>query len=319
MRKIYLFYVPLCMMLIMASCGEKLEDADMYEAIKSDISVNETSFSISGESQELNIRITSSGYWMVTDYPRWLYLDYGYGQGSGSLVFWVNNNPSTTEERTGSITITDGIKPVTITVTQAPIPEEIVLSENSLQFAYNGGSSTITVSSNIDWDAISDQDWCKLSISTSRIAVSTQANNSYSSRTATITVTGLKSGPLTIRVSQSAAKEPTLGNVEVSNITKNSANCKFSYSSNDLYVYERGICYSSSSSSPTTSDAAKKASGNNKSGTSSFSLTGLQPNTTYYVRPYVTTDAGTTYGKATQFTTKDVSSPNEGDNPTPGY
>ena len=70
-------------------------------------------------------------------------------------------------------------------------------------------------------------------------------------------------------------------------------------------VTERGVCIATVSN-PTTSNTTITAG----SGTGSFtcSLTGLQPNTTYYVRAYAVNSKGTAYGTQVSFTTKEQSS-----------
>lgn len=114
-------------------------------------------------------------------------------------------------------------------------------------------------------------------------------------------------------------KEPVVNDVTITDITKTSANCMVSYTSTDLIVQTCGVCYSSSSNNPTINDATLSVSCNDKNGSATISLTGLNENTTYYVRPYVKTSAGTTYGNTVQFTTAKSNTPDEGDNPTPSY
>ena len=65
-------------------------------------------------------------------------------------------------------------------------------------------------------------------------------------------------------------------------------------------VTERGICWSTTSN-PTISDS--KTIDSTSTGTFASSLTGLLPNTTYYLRAYATNDAGTGYGNEIFFTT----------------
>jgi uncharacterized protein (TIGR02145 family) len=66
-------------------------------------------------------------------------------------------------------------------------------------------------------------------------------------------------------------------------------------------VTQRGVCWSTSPN-PTTANNLT----NNGSGSGSFTsnLTGLQPNTTYYVRAYATNAVTTAYGNSVQFTTE---------------
>ena len=66
------------------------------------------------------------------------------------------------------------------------------------------------------------------------------------------------------------------------------------------WVSERGICWSTSHN-PTTSGSHA----NNGQGTGSFGveITGLTPNTTYYIRAYAINEAGTAYGDEVSFTT----------------
>ena len=119
-----------------------------------------------------------------------------------------------------------------------------------------------------------------------------------------------------ITVSQGAPKEPTVGSLTVSDITKTTATCKFTFNSSDLSVIRCGVLYGLTENSLTNKIVASKSS---YSGTGSFSLSGLTHNTTYYVRPYVETSVGITYGSTVQFTTAKIISPDEGDNPTPNY
>lgn len=67
-------------------------------------------------------------------------------------------------------------------------------------------------------------------------------------------------------------------------------------------VTEYGVCYSSTTSSPTVNNATGVMMGG---GTGSFAqmVTGLQANTTYYVRAYAINEIGVSYGTVKSFTT----------------
>ena len=71
-------------------------------------------------------------------------------------------------------------------------------------------------------------------------------------------------------------------------------------------VTERGIVYSTYSN-PTTTTATKVLIGSGK-GAFTYTLTGLQSNTKYYVRAYAVNEKGTAYGSEITFTTKSAES-----------
>lgn len=78
-------------------------------------------------------------------------------------------------------------------------------------------------------------------------------------------------------------------------------------------VTSRGICWSTNTN-PTTADS--KTSDGTGSGTFVSNLTGLLPNTTYYVRAYATNSVGTAYGNQVSFSTFETMyfPPNDGSN-----
>jgi hypothetical protein len=97
------------------------------------------------------------------------------------------------------------------------------------------------------------------------------------------------------------ARQPSVNTAEVNNITVTSALCGGTISECGQNVTAKGLCWGTSSS-PTISGSHSY----DGTGTGSFTgiLTNLSPSTTYYVRAYATTAAGTVYGNQRSFTTQ---------------
>ena len=131
--------------------------------------------------------------------------------------------------------------------------------------------------------------------------------------TTTYTVTGTNSygctGTASVIVTVNSVA-PTVKTNSVTNIAKTTANCGGNViSSGSAPVTARGVCWSTNQN-PTTNNA--HTSDGSGTGVFASSLAGLDPGTTYYVRAYATSDAGTTYGNEVTFTTNncvDISLP----------
>ena len=91
---------------------------------------------------------------------------------------------------------------------------------------------------------------------------------------------------------------PTVTTSEVTNIGNTTAKCGGEVTEGDYTVTARGVCWNTNGN-PTVSDSHTVDGG----GAGSFisNITGLTENTTYYVRAYATSSAGTAYGETKTF------------------
>ena len=88
---------------------------------------------------------------------------------------------------------------------------------------------------------------------------------------------------------------------QITNITSTSADCSGNVTSDGgSSVTARGVCWSTTQN-PTTADS--KTTNGTGTGTFTSNITGLTPNTTYYVRTYATNSNGTSYGEQKSFKT----------------
>ena len=101
---------------------------------------------------------------------------------------------------------------------------------------------------------------------------------------------------------------PTVVTNNTSNMTATTADCNGNVTSDGgATVTHRGFYYGTSPNPETT--GSKKTDYNIGTGAFTCTLTGLTPNTTYYVKAYATNSVGTSYGEQKTFTTTSVSAP----------
>ena len=101
---------------------------------------------------------------------------------------------------------------------------------------------------------------------------------------------------------------PVLGELDVYNITVSDITCSSSIiSSGNGIVSDCGFCYSKSSN-PTINDA-KISIGVSSDGLLGKTITGLQENTTYYVRAYAINESGAAYSDEVKVTTLAITIP----------
>ena len=114
----------------------------------------------------------------------------------------------------------------------------------------------------------------------------------------------LLSGVLLLHSCKKDPEIPVLTTVAITDITTTSAASGGDVTSDGgADVVARGVCWGTSAN-PTI--AGSSTSDGTGTGAFTSSLTGLTPNTTYYVRAYATNSAGTGYGNEISFTTSQV-------------
>ncbi|MDD4033221.1 MAG: FISUMP domain-containing protein [Bacteroidales bacterium] len=102
---------------------------------------------------------------------------------------------------------------------------------------------------------------------------------------------------------QEEQKIPSVTTGDVTNITTTTADCSGNVTSDgNAAITARGVCWSTSEN-PTISNS--KTTEGTSLGTYTSNITGLSPNTTYYVKAYATNSIGTAYGEQKSFKTQD--------------
>ena len=96
---------------------------------------------------------------------------------------------------------------------------------------------------------------------------------------------------------------PTVTTSDVNNITSTTAKCGGEVTEGDFTVTARGVCWNTTDN-PTIDDSHTVDGGG--AGAFTSNITGLTEITTYYVRAYATSSAGTTYGDTRTFKTNNL-------------
>lgn len=105
----------------------------------------------------------------------------------------------------------------------------------------------------------------------------------------------------TFNLSPAVPVQPSLTTATIENITQTTATCGGNITNEgNITITSRGVCWSISASPTITDSKTEDGSG---TGTFSSLLSNLTLNTSYYVRAYITTSAGTVYGNELSFKT----------------
>ena len=126
----------------------------------------------------------------------WLTLTESGTAGGGKIYSLEATVNDTFETRTATITFsTDLVEPKTLTVTQNGQTPFLTVSPGSFSFDWNGGSGTITVTSNVVYTVtVEGSGWLMVSdtpeVGRATFSVTASSNNSYETRSASIIVAG---------------------------------------------------------------------------------------------------------------------------------
>jgi len=184
----------------------------MVSQVAATLSVAQSEWNPGSSAQESSsVSITSNVSWTASSDSEWLSVNKTSGSGNDSFKMSVTKNPSIYTDRTGVITISNSTFGLTKTITVTQSKSVPSLSVSTSSWSPNCGkqtSSSISITSDVDWTATSSASWLTLSSSsgssgTKTITLSVLGNNSTSSRSATVTIKNATLGiSKTISVSQ---------------------------------------------------------------------------------------------------------------------
>ena len=242
----------------------------------------------------------------------------GGGTTNGSKTFTFSEIASANNWSNGTAYTTVEDAPVTLMANGGGNNGKYYTSDTSWRM-YSGGSVSITVADG-SVTSVSSTPSQTFTISDGVATLSLSGTVKFTEITVNYTVTGGSSTTYsgyitTCSASSSCTTAPTVGAASTSNETTTSATviCSAgitSLGSTGCSVSSYGFVYGTNATPALASGTQKQVGTSYTTTGASFStsLTGLNPNTIYYVRPYATNGKGTSYGTQASFQTSPLAS-----------
>ncbi|GEM_PF-304509 len=219
--------------------------------------VTPTSASFTSSGGSISLTITSNQSWTASTSATWLTLSNDSGSGDATLTVTAEANTSTSN-RTEAITFTAGGTSYRVSVTQEGAAPTFSVTPTSAEFTADGGSKTLTITSNQTWTVSSDVSWLTLSETSgtgnATLSITAETNNSTSSRSGTVT---FKAGgtSYTVNISQEGAA-PTFSVTPTSaSFTSSGGSISLTVTSNQSWTASTSATWLSLSRTSGKSDA----------------------------------------------------------------
>ncbi|HCY75161.1 MAG TPA: hypothetical protein DHV28_04515 [Ignavibacteriales bacterium] len=170
------------------------------------LTVTPSNQSVTNASGSTEFTVESNTSWTVSDDAEWLTVNPVSDTGNGTLTATYQEN-TTTSQRVGTITVTDGGITRTVTVTQSATAFTLTVTPQNQSVTNASGSTEFTVQSNTNWTVSDDAGWLTLNPTSGNnnqtLTATYTENTTTAQRIGTITVTG---GGITrtVTVTQSA-------------------------------------------------------------------------------------------------------------------
>lgn len=169
-------------------------------------SVNKNTLTGTSASWSENIILTTNDSWTATSNSGWITLSKTSGTNNATIKVTISEN-TTTSQRTGTVTLKGTNSGSSLTVNVIQEGKYLTVAPTSLNFGADGGSSSVTVSTDGSFTTSKSDSWITVSTSGNSITITASKNSSSSSRSGSVTVsmTGLTSGSITRTITVSQA------------------------------------------------------------------------------------------------------------------
>ncbi len=204
------------------------------------LSVNPTILNVDASQTNTSFDITADVDWTVKTSDTWLNITPLSGSGDGTISVTVAEN-SSSDPRTGLITIcSPGLTDRTVTVSQAgAVAAQLTVTPTLINLtASPGGTRTITVNSNIDWQTVRTLgSWWSITpemgtAGTTEVTLTYDENGTPDPRTGTITFSGVGVPDVIVEIVQEGVNNNLNVDKNAINLTADAGSNGFNITSN---------------------------------------------------------------------------------------
>ena len=186
-------YGFLAVVMCFVSCAKENELEEGVSASKNKATVPSELF-LDGNGASKTINIDADCEWSFTNVPSWITLSDTNGDGSYVVTITPSVNPSSTEQRKGTVSFNAGDRSKTIALTQGVANESLELPVQTLSFDNTSSSSSFAIKSNGSWKITGEKDWLSLDktegTGDANVKVTVMENTSEEERQAELTIQG---------------------------------------------------------------------------------------------------------------------------------
>lgn len=186
-------YGFLAVVMCFVSCAKENELEEGVSASKNKATVP-SEILLDGNGASKMINIDADCEWSFTNVPSWITLSATNSNGSASVEITPSVNPSSTEQRKGTVSFNAGDRSKTITLTQGVANESLELPVQTLSFDNVSSSSSFAIKSNGSWKITGEKDWLSLDktegTGDANVKVTVMENTSEEERQAELTIQG---------------------------------------------------------------------------------------------------------------------------------
>ena len=181
--------------MVFTSCGPQ----EPTEA-KGSLTVNPTEVSLNADGKSttnnkaVSVTVTSTSEYSIVSASEWIVAK-ALNKTRLSIEAEKNNQP---DARTGEVVLKNAENvEAKITVTQVGFEATLVVSTETVEVEANGNEEapvTVTVTSNLDWNATTEAEWLDVEVSENTIVLTAEPSNEFEARTATVNVVPTEAG-----------------------------------------------------------------------------------------------------------------------------